>query len=85
MDSLSKVPDSLIYEKTTYRHGLSNFFWRVAEAVPELNKATFECGAHAQKTEIYKFALESALCVRETGSKKKKKFLRSFPERALHP
>ena len=49
-DSLSKVPDSVIHETTTSKHGLSGFFVfvfvcffpRVAEAfVPELTEATF--------------------------------------------
>ena len=44
-------------------HSLSDFS-RVAEAfVPELTEATFGRDAHARKTEIYRFALGSALRV----------------------
>ena len=43
-----------------------HFFLRVAKAVvPELTEATFGLVAHAGKTEIWRFALRSALCMRK--------------------
>ena len=83
MDSLSKVPDSVMRgtnnNKQTPRF---RFFPRVAEAfVPEFTEATFGCVAHAWKTEMCRFALGSGqkyadfllevlLRARKTGRKK---------------
>ena len=73
MDTLSKVPDSLIHEKKYIKQTWPfRFFQRVAEAfVPELTEANFGHNAHAQKTEICSFAPGSALHVHERHEAKK--------------
>ena len=73
MDSLSKVRDSVIHETTTTNKQPFRFFPRVAEAFgPELTEATFGSVVHAQKIEIWRFALGSALRVRARHEAKKK-------------
>ena len=78
-DSLSKVPDSVIHETTTTNKHALPISPRVAKAfVPELTRATFRCVAHAWKIEICRFALGSALGMRERHKATKKSFSKVF-------
>ena len=80
MDSLSKVPDSVILEKQQTLP--FQFFPRVAEAfVLALTKVTFGHVAHARKTGNSADLLSEVLCACGKDTKLKK-FLRSFREAA---
>ena len=83
-DSLSKVPDSHIYEKNNKQTGSFWFFQRVAKAfVPELTEATFVLKVmRMHERNMQNCSWKYSACMRKTWSKKE--FLWSFPKRTLH-